>query len=109
MGFIELAKAIENGIDPPISNGVSDESRLEMSRVRRSLEKSWPIGEHLKNEKAEDLFAWIGDCIAEVVEDGVAEFGKALPSRLPMGVTFSFPMMCEFALPHSASWWLTLC
>lgn len=98
MGFIELAK---DGSDLPTSNGVSaEESRIERSRVRRNLEKSWPIGEHLKNEKAEDLFAWIGECIAEVVEDGITKFGNALPTRLPMGVTFSFPMMYEFVLLH---------
>lgn len=102
MGFIELAKVTENGIDLSMSNGVSDESKLESPRVHRSLEKSWPIGEHLKNEKAEDLFAWIGDCIAEVVEDGVGKFGDALPTRLPMGVTFSFPMMYEIVFPHFA-------
>jgi hexokinase len=61
--------------------------------VKRSLEKSWPIREHLKHENAEDLFAWIGDCIAEVVEDGLQVFGEELPEELPMGVTFSFPMM----------------
>jgi hexokinase len=95
VGFIELAEITEDSTDLPISNGISNEFRLETSRVRRTLEKSWPIGEHLKNEKAEDLFAWIGDCIAEVVEDGMDKFGEGLPTRLPMGVTFSFPMMYE--------------
>lgn len=101
VGFIELAKVTEYGPDL-LRNGLSDGPRLEKSRVRRTLEKSWPIGEHLKNEKAEDLFAWIGDCIAEVVEDGVEKFGEELPSRLPMGVTFSFPMMYDFVLPPFA-------
>lgn len=96
MGFIELAEIAKDDTDLPVSNGISSESRLEKSRVRRTLEKSWPIGEHLKNEKAEDLFAWIGDCIAEVVEDGLNEFGEELPTQLSMGVTFSFPMMYEF-------------
>lgn len=101
MGFIELAKVTEDSPDLLLRNGVSDEPRLEKSRVRRTLEKSWPIGEYLKNENAEDLFAWIGDCIAEVVEDGVEKFGEELPARLPMGVTFSFPMMYELVFPHS--------
>lgn len=100
VGFIELTRVTEGGPDLLLRNGVLDEPRLEKSRVRRTLEKSWPIGEHLKNEKAEDLFAWIGDCIAEVVEDGVEEFGEELPARLPMGVTFSFPMMYELVFPH---------
>jgi hexokinase len=76
-----------------LADGVSEDSKLEESRVRRSLEKSWPIRDHLKHENAEDLFAWIGECIAEVVEDGVQTFGEELPEELPMGVTFSFPMM----------------
>jgi hexokinase len=66
---------------------------LHESRVHSSLEQSWPIGEHLKQEKAEDLFGWIGDRIADVVEDGVKRYGSDLPDELPMGVTFSFPMM----------------
>jgi hexokinase len=65
----------------------------DKSRVTRTLEKSWPIGEQLKHEKAEDLFAWIGDRIAEVVEDGLRVYGETLPEELPLGVTFSFPMM----------------
>ena len=64
-------------------------------RVRRTLEKAWPIGEHLKMDKTEDLFAWIGDCIAEVVSDRLnADMGKVEPpEELNMGITFSFPMM----------------
>jgi hypothetical protein len=100
VGFIELAKFTEDGPDLLPRNGVSNKPRLEKSRVQRTLEKSWPIGEHLKNEKAEHLFAWIGDCIAEVVEDGVRKFGEELPARLPMGVTFSFPVMYEPVFPH---------
>ncbi|KAI1610803.1 hexokinase XprF [Exophiala viscosa] len=64
-------------------------------RVRRTLEKAWPIGEHLKMDKTEDLFAWIGDCIAEVVGDRLSsDMGKVpVPEELPMGITFSFPMI----------------
>jgi len=109
VGFVELAKVTENGPDLQLRNGVSDEPSLGRSRVQRTLEKSWPIGEHLKNEKAEDLFAWIGDCIAEVVGDGVKKFGEELPTRLPMGVTFSFPMMYDIVLPSFAHCRLTSC
>jgi len=64
-------------------------------RVRRTLEKAWPIGEHLKMDKTEDLFAWIGDCIAEVVGDRMSsDIGRVpMPEELDMGITFSFPMM----------------
>jgi hypothetical protein len=64
----------------------------ERSRVLRHLEKSWPIGEQLKNNKAEDLFAWIGKCIAEVVQDGCLAWPGEIPDKIPLGVTFSFPM-----------------
>lgn len=60
-------------------------------------ERSWPIGEHLKVEKAEDLFTWIGDCLAEVITaqiDAAALTGKEESfDEIPLGITFSFPMM----------------
>jgi hexokinase len=77
------------------SNGKcpSQSVHVECSRIRRQLEKSWPIGEQLKHNKAEDLFAWIGSCIAEVVQNGQRLWGKELPEEISLGVTFSFPMM----------------
>lgn len=71
-------------------------TRAQRPRVRRTLEKAWPIGEHLKMDKTEDLFAWIGDCIAEVVRDRMSsDVGKMpdMEDELAMGITFSFPMM----------------
>ncbi|MCJ1405268.1 hypothetical protein MMC11_008495 [Xylographa trunciseda] len=69
-------------------------THLPMGNVRKSYGRSWPIHEHLKVEKAEDLFAWVGDCLAEVVE---ARFFHAtpeqIPNEIPLGITFSFPMM----------------
>jgi hexokinase len=69
--------------------------KAQRPRVRRILEKAWPIGEHLKMDKAEDLFQWIGDCIAEVVSDRLSSESHKLqaPEELVMGITFSFPMM----------------
>ncbi|KAL1957410.1 hypothetical protein VTO42DRAFT_6090 [Malbranchea cinnamomea] len=70
--------------------------RTRKHRVRRTLEKSWPIGEHLKMDKAEDLFLWIGDCMAEVVASSLSADlanGADIPEELEMGITFSFPMM----------------
>lgn len=60
--------------------------------MKKGYERSWPIGEQLKVEKAEDLFAWVGDCLAEVVE---ARFHcvETPPVEIPLGITFSFPMM----------------
>ena len=96
VAFIELLGDADE--KPPTTNG-EDRSRetirnAQRPRVRRTLEKAWPIGEHLKIDKTEDLFAWIGDCIAEVVGDRLsAEVGKVdVPDELDMGITFSFPM-----------------
>jgi len=46
-------------------------------------------------DKAEDLFAWIGDCIAEVVAESLTsdDTKKDIPAELDMGITFSFPIM----------------
>lgn len=83
-------------------NSVADESRdtirmAQRQRVRRTLEKAWPIQEHLKMDKAEDLFSWIGDCIAEVVADSLTSDATKgeIPTELEMGITFSFPIMQE--------------
>jgi len=59
-------------------------------------ERSWSIGDHLKMDKPEDLFAWIGDCIADVISAHVAELPEhdsvARSATIPLGITFSFPM-----------------
>jgi hexokinase len=107
VGFIELLGDITDSdqqeVVASISNGCY-KSRdglisVDRPRIRRTFERAWPIGEHLKMDKAEDLFAWIGDCIAEVVADSVRASRREgledemIPEELPMGVTFSFPMM----------------
>lgn len=60
---------------------------------RRLLEQSWPIQEHLKHQNSESLFSWIGDRVAHVVRAGTDAFGLSAHDELPMGVTFSFPML----------------
>ena len=96
VAFIEL---LGDADEKALTTNGEDRSRetirnAQRPRVRRTLEKAWPIGEHLKIDKTEDLFAWIGDCIAEVVGDRLsAEVGKVdMPPELNMGITFSFPM-----------------
>ncbi|KAK3939868.1 MFS general substrate transporter [Diplogelasinospora grovesii] len=61
-------------------------------RLRRMLESSSPIQDHLKNENAESLFSWIGSQVAEVVQQGCQRWELPPSNELPMGVTFSFPM-----------------
>ncbi|KAE8350068.1 hypothetical protein BDV28DRAFT_47572 [Aspergillus coremiiformis] len=99
VAFIELlGDAADSEIE---STYVSEQSdtirRAQRQRVRRTLERAWPIQEHLKMDKADDLFAWIGDRIAEVVAESLssdATKGK-VPEELEMGITFSFPIMQE--------------
>lgn len=61
--------------------------------MRRLLEKSWSIDEHLKHENSDSLFLWIGKCIAEVVSDGCETLHLPADQVMPLGVTFSFPMV----------------
>jgi hexokinase len=87
VGFIELLG----------EDGVEEHVRWQPpSKIRRSCEKAWPIGEHMKMDQAEDLFEWIGDCIAEVIGDAIEEGGregeKGFGEEVPLGITFSFPM-----------------
>lgn len=107
VAFIELLGDGDADDRTPTANG-EERSRetirnAQRPRVRRTLEKAWPIGEHLKMDKTEDLFAWIGDCIAEVVSDRIsADVGRTEPpEELTMGVTFSFPMMFVDQTPSS--------
>jgi Hexokinase len=95
VAFIELL-----GEDADSDKSPSDKSRdtirkAQRQRVRRTLEKAWPIQEHLKMDKAEDLFEWIGDCIAEVIADSLSSDATKgeIPEELEMGITFSFPIM----------------
>lgn len=92
VGFIELL-----GNDPALSK---DDSHVKLdleggegSRVARLLEKSWPIGEQLKNNNGVKFFNWIGECIAEVVHAGCKKWPREMSPIIPLGVTFSFPMM----------------
>ncbi|KAF2813051.1 actin-like ATPase domain-containing protein [Mytilinidion resinicola] len=92
VGFIELLGENE-------TEGVECQSLSQLpSKIRRSHEKSWNIEEHMKMDQAEDLFAWIGDCIAEVITgalDDASEKGTdeaPFGDELPLGITFSFPM-----------------
>jgi len=109
VAFIELLGDADDRAIPSTAANGADRSRetirnAQRPRVRRTLEKAWPIGEHLKMDKTEDLFAWIGDCMAEVVSDRLSsEAGKVeVPEELLMGITFSFPMMYVKIMPSHA-------
>ncbi|RDL30713.1 Phosphotransferase [Venustampulla echinocandica] len=95
VGFIELLSLPHPQSEASDLNGKAstDAGSNPQPSVQRHLEKSWPIGEQLKNNKAEDLFAWIGTCIAEIVREGCRIWDGKLPDQIPLGVTFSFPMI----------------
>jgi hexokinase len=100
VGFIELLGPSGSPLESSVI-GTGNAQIGKLSRVRRLLEKSWPIGELLKKTPPEDLFAWVGKCVAEVVRDGWEAWPGELPGQLPMGITFSFPMMFVFCLLSS--------
>ena len=88
VGFIEL---FGGRLD---ANGDSSAKGSDIgpfpTNFRKVNEQKWAIGKHLKVDKAEDLFDWVGACIAKVV---TAYEGSILPSEIPLAITFSFPMM----------------
>ncbi|KAL6710037.1 hypothetical protein ACN47E_009828 [Coniothyrium glycines] len=97
VGFIELTgEKNEPAQDQPARSSTVDENVF--AHIKRSHDKNWPIGDHLKMDQAEDLFTWIGDCIAEVVRDALEEQAaldnvtSPLGDEIPLGITFSFPM-----------------
>ncbi|CRG91593.1 hypothetical protein PISL3812_08643 [Talaromyces islandicus] len=96
VGFIELpgGQANRNGASHHHHNhnGMIQPDR---QRVRRTLEKAWPIDERLKIGHAKDLFSWIGNCIAEVVQDSMRSESETDTStrELVTGISFCFPIM----------------
>ncbi|OCK82411.1 actin-like ATPase domain-containing protein [Lepidopterella palustris CBS 459.81] len=96
VGFIELLGEDENGSPLCVPGALAS----NVPKIRRSHEKAWPIEEHLKMDQAEDLFVWIGECIAEVITDALEEASSVdfacaeapFGEELPLGITFSFPM-----------------
>lgn len=85
VGFIELLGDLDDTVD-----GEENKENV-FKKVKRSHDRNWPIGDHLKMDKAEDLFGWIGNCIAEVVRAATtADFN--IGSEVLLGITFSFPM-----------------
>lgn len=98
VAFIELLGEVDESDSRPTDASKRSRDTIrkaQRQRVKRTLERAWPIQEHLKKDKAEDLFAWIGDCIAEVVAESLTSDAtkKDIPAELDMGITFSFPIM----------------
>ncbi|KAJ5809803.1 actin-like ATPase domain-containing protein [Penicillium pulvis] len=71
---------------------LGEEQVEKHSHVRRTLEKAWPIENRLRQDQADSLFSWIGDCIAEVIHDDLANSKEDTPSEITMGISFCFPI-----------------
>ncbi|KAF7561776.1 hypothetical protein G7046_g2374 [Stylonectria norvegica] len=99
VGFVEVlskeAQQVQDSTLLPNGNGTSGPNHLPTTsgRVRRLLERSWPIDDHLKIQNADSLFLWIGQCIADVVREGCNTLQLPIDTPLKLGVTFSFPMV----------------
>ncbi|KAK7403132.1 hypothetical protein QQX98_011122 [Neonectria punicea] len=98
VGFVELLpkpssdlKAAQ--VDSHAHGGALGYHREPPKRMQRLMEMSWPIDDHLKNENSDSLFLWIGKCIAEVISDGCKALQLPVNRQIPLGVTFSFPMV----------------
>jgi hexokinase len=97
VGFVELIGEPDGGADAERERS-STVGENVFAQIKRSHDKNWPIEDHLKMDQAEDLFAWIGDCIAEVVKAALDEQETSPDMRSPLGdeillgITFSFPM-----------------
>lgn len=85
VGFVELLGDMDDHVDSE-ENGDN-----VFKKVKRSHDRNWPIGDHLKMDKAEDLFGWIGGCIADVVREAITT-DSSLGDEILLGITFSFPM-----------------
>ncbi|KAM0275952.1 hypothetical protein ACHAQH_007253 [Verticillium albo-atrum] len=94
VGFIELSseKPISNGVTG-LPNGNPNGISHGTPRVVRLKEQSWSIAEHLKSMNDANLFDWIGECIAAVVAEGCRDWALAADEPIPLGITFSFPMV----------------
>jgi hexokinase len=91
VGFVELVGDLAEADSHESGNQEAAEN--VSVKIKRSHDRSWPIEDHLKMDMAEELFAWIGDCIAEVVRDAIGNTSIAEDEELLLGVTFSFPMV----------------
>jgi hexokinase len=95
VGFVELVGDCNESLR---SEHEEEDGENVFAKIRRSHDRNWPIEDHLKMDKAEDLFAWIADCIAEVITEAIEESTVTTRSETPfgdeilLGITFSFPM-----------------
>lgn len=71
---------------------------LSAPKFRITPGSTWAIPEYLKLMQAEALFDWVGVCIASVIRTYLSQYSEDVAEEivhegLPLGVTFSFPMV----------------
>jgi hypothetical protein len=57
VSFVELLGDSEDDAAQSTEHGI-------FGKIKRSCDKTWPIGKHLEAEQVEDLFLWIGAFLA---------------------------------------------
>ncbi|KAI9679306.1 MAG: hypothetical protein M1817_005326 [Caeruleum heppii] len=100
VGFGELLGRAKPGKDDErvIQASTVTSQPLPLPGVRRTFDREWQIEDHLKLDQSDQLFKFVGSCIAEVVAAGVeADEEVGIAGALTLdgveaGVTFSFPM-----------------
>jgi len=97
VGVIELLTSSGAGdgdySDVAVNDHHPDSTFVAGNTIQKSFEMAWHIEESLKNGSPENLFSWIGKCMAEVIshEKGFPDCKQ--DDILLVGITFSFPMM----------------
>lgn len=91
VGIIEFLDTSKAGDHDDVTESAKDAPNR--SRLHKSFEKSWYIDEDLKKEHPQKIFNWIGSCIIDVMGNK-RSFPEGYDEEfLPVGITFSFPMM----------------
>lgn len=100
VGFVELLGKDSLVLEAADVGGgaVTSGGDIEGKLVRKTHVKSIPIEDHFKNDNEDQFFLWIGDVIAEVVRAQMLEDASKIGDVVPVGITFSFPMMYVVSL-----------
>lgn len=91
VGIIEFLATNETSDHDGMDENTKDAPNR--SRLHKSFEKSWYIDEDLKKEHPQKIFNWIGSCIIDVMSNIKSSLEDYDEEFLPVGITFSFPMM----------------
>ncbi|KAL7910471.1 hypothetical protein GGI35DRAFT_367868 [Trichoderma velutinum] len=93
VGIIEFLDITETGDHDSMNENAK--GAPNRSRLHKSFEKSWYIDEDLKKEHPQKIFNWIGSCVVDVISNKKSFPDGYNEEFLPVGITFSFPMIQE--------------